>query len=124
MCDMPPDLPAVLGLTALIQCLVVELAWEDDSDPGLDECGLMIVRQNRWRAARFGLGAGFIDPRTGHPSSAREVLKDMATRLGGTAKDLARQDREKPGTPGRLSPCPVRVPRPARTCRLSRPPGR
>ena len=26
ICDMPPDLPSVLGLTALIQCLVMDLS--------------------------------------------------------------------------------------------------
>jgi carboxylate-amine ligase len=88
MCDMPPDLPSVLGLTALTQCLVAELARGDDGDPGLDECGLMIVRQNRWRAARFGLGAELIDPRTGRPSSARELIKDLVGRLRETAEDL------------------------------------
>src|SRR4051812_1620673 len=88
MCDMPPDLPSVLGLTALTQCLVVDLARADDGDGGLDECGLTIVRQNRWRAARFGLGAELIDPRTGHPSSAREVIKSIAVRLGATAETL------------------------------------
>jgi carboxylate-amine ligase len=88
MCDMPPDLPSVLGLTALTQCLVVELARGDDSDPGLDECGLMMVRQNRWRAARFGLEAGLVDPRTGLRSSAREIIKDLTMRLDETAEDL------------------------------------
>ena len=34
MCDMPPDLPSVLGLTALIQCLVVELARGHEDRPG------------------------------------------------------------------------------------------
>ena len=59
ICDMPADLPSVLALTALIQCLVVDLARNSDAD--LDDCRRMIVHQNRWRAARFGLGAQFID---------------------------------------------------------------
>src|SRR4051794_22718712 len=45
ICDMPPDLPSVLGLAALIQCLVAELARKDEA-PALDECGLLIARQN------------------------------------------------------------------------------
>jgi glutamate---cysteine ligase / carboxylate-amine ligase len=87
MCDMPPDLPSVLGLTALTQCLVAGLS-RGDGAPGLDECGLMIVRQNRWRAARFGLGAELIDPRTGRPSSARDAIKGLVVRLWRVAEQL------------------------------------
>lgn len=88
MCDMPPDLPSVLALTALTQCLVVDLARGEDGDAGLDECGLMIVRQNRWRAARFGLEAELVDPRTGRPWPARERIKDMVGSLRETAEGL------------------------------------
>jgi glutamate---cysteine ligase / carboxylate-amine ligase len=88
MCDMPQDLESVLGLTALIQCLVVALAGEDRGWPGLDECGLAIARQNRWRAARFGLGAELVDLRNGRRWSARRASKDLAARLRGIAESL------------------------------------
>ncbi|MFO0956061.1 MAG: YbdK family carboxylate-amine ligase [Isosphaeraceae bacterium] len=87
MCDMPPDLPSVLGLAALIQCLVVELARRG-GPPGLDECGMMIVRQNRWRAARHGLDAEIVDPRTGRGLPAREVIQRHVSRLRPIAGDL------------------------------------
>jgi carboxylate-amine ligase len=87
MCDMPPDLPSVLGLTALTQCLVTDLAQGGGASVD-DECGLMIVRQNRWRASRYGLGAEFIDPRTGCPSPAREPIKRTIERLRGVAAAL------------------------------------
>lgn len=66
---------------------MADLAREDGG-PGLDECGLMIVRQNRWRAARFGLEAGLVDPRTGRPSPARDVIKGLVERLRETAEGL------------------------------------
>jgi carboxylate-amine ligase len=88
MCDMPQDLPTVLGLTALIQCLVTDLARRRPEGLELDECGLIIVRQNRWRAARFGLGADLVDPRTGTTSSARQVLKAVAGRLRPLGEEL------------------------------------
>ena len=37
ICDMPPDLPSVLGLTALIQCLVMDLSEEIDRRTALPE---------------------------------------------------------------------------------------
>jgi len=87
MCDMPIDLDSVLHLTALIQCLVVDLA-ESDLDDSKDECALMIIRQNRWRAARYGLAATLIDLETRHGSAARDVLKALIVRLEGVAKRL------------------------------------
>lgn len=87
ICDMPPDLESVLGLTALVQCLVVDLA-RGGSAPIDDECGLMMVRQNRWRAARYGLGAVFVDPRTGAAVSARERIQGLVERLQGVAAEL------------------------------------
>jgi carboxylate-amine ligase len=87
MCDMPPDLPSVLGLTALIQCLVVYLS-RGGCDPIDDEAAPMFVRQNRWSASRHGLGADLVDPRTGRTSTARDTIKDLVGRLGGVAAAL------------------------------------
>lgn len=89
VCDMPPDLPSVLGLTALIQCLVYDLARQvEGGPPPLDPCGRMMVRQNRWRAARYGLGATLVDPRTGRPSPASDIIKGMVDRMSGVADML------------------------------------
>lgn len=88
MCDMPPDLPSVLGLAALTQCLVADLSRGRAEAPGLDECGRAIVHQNRWRAARFGLGAELVDPRSGRRSSARDAIKGLVVRLSGVAEEL------------------------------------
>ncbi len=94
ICDMPPDLPSVLGLTALIQCLVDDLARPGVGGPTPpDQCGQMMVRQNRWRAARYGLGAPLVDLRTGRPSPASDVLKGMVDRLSGTAEVLGCADQ-------------------------------
>ncbi|MBV8430399.1 MAG: YbdK family carboxylate-amine ligase, partial [Solirubrobacterales bacterium] len=55
ICDMPHDLPSVLGLTALIQCLVHQLSEEIDRGTYQFDCHPMMVRQNKWRACRYGL---------------------------------------------------------------------
>ncbi len=89
ICDMPPDLPSVLGLTALIQCLVDSLARGGDGGLSpMDDCGQLMIRQNRWRAARYGLGAVFVDWRTGRPSPARDVIKGLVDRTSGMAEAL------------------------------------
>jgi carboxylate-amine ligase len=88
ICDMPPDLPSVSGLTALIQCLVFSLAHASDRLSGLDGCGEQVVRLNRWRASRFGLEAVLVDPWSGGKSTAREIAKRLVVRLRSTAEAL------------------------------------
>jgi carboxylate-amine ligase len=89
ICDMPADLPDLLGLTAMIQCLVQSLAEEVDRESIGPEPHPLLLRQNRWRACRFGLEAELVDPATmeGHPArGAAEALvrrlEPMADRLG------------------------------------------
>jgi carboxylate-amine ligase len=81
---MPSNLIEVLGLTALIQCLVVDLS-QGGGEPVNDECDLMIIRQNRWRATRYGLEATLIDHRSGVKAPARETIQNMIDRLGDVA---------------------------------------
>lgn len=87
ICDMPSNLIEVLGLTALIQCLVVDLS-QGGGEPANDECDLMIIRQNRWRATRYGLEATLIDHRSGVKAPARETIQNMIVRLGDVAAAL------------------------------------
>ncbi len=56
ICDMPPSLKHVLGLTALIQCLVYDLSQEIDRGTYQYDCHPFMIRQNKWRACRYGHG--------------------------------------------------------------------
>ena len=88
ICDMPPDLPSVLGLTALIQCLVVDLSQEIDRGTYQFDCHPMMVRQNKWRACRFGMDATLVDPTNRKSYPARQVVRELVERLGPTAEEL------------------------------------
>ncbi len=52
------------GRTTSIQCLVRSPAEEIDGGEAGPEPQPILVRQNRWRACRFGLGADLVDPLT------------------------------------------------------------
>ncbi|MCA9185970.1 MAG: YbdK family carboxylate-amine ligase, partial [Planctomycetales bacterium] len=54
VCDMPGNLDDVLVLTALIQSLVKKLSDQIDEGTYQHDCHPVMVRQNKWRAARFG----------------------------------------------------------------------
>lgn len=89
VCDMPLDLTSVLGLTALIQCLVHDLARPGSAEPeAVDEAAQLMVRQNRWRAARYGPGAILVDPCTGLSQPATDAVLDLVDRLAGVAEQL------------------------------------
>ncbi|MDR3638712.1 MAG: YbdK family carboxylate-amine ligase [Isosphaeraceae bacterium] len=88
VCDMPLDLPAVLGLTALIQCLVHELSAQFESGKQGPSFHPLMIRQNRWRACRDGLGADLVDPLTLQPRPARLLAEELATRLANVAEEL------------------------------------
>jgi carboxylate-amine ligase len=88
VCDLPPDLPSVLSLTALIQCLVQSLSEEIDGGTYQFDSHPMLVRQNKWRASRYGLEAFLVDPHTQALRPARSVVASLAERLGDVAKAL------------------------------------
>jgi carboxylate-amine ligase len=88
ICDMPPDLPSVLGLTALIQCLVADLSEEIDRRAAVPEGDPLLVRQNRWRACRYGPGATFVDPVSLEATPARRAVERLVERLRPVAERL------------------------------------
>jgi carboxylate-amine ligase len=81
ICDMPADLPSVLRLTALIQCLVHRLSLQASRELGDSECRSLIIRQNRWRACRFGMGAELVDPVTLEAVPVLRAVEGLTTRL-------------------------------------------
>jgi carboxylate-amine ligase len=92
VCDMPPDLPSVLALTALIQCLVYDLSEEIDRGTYQFDCHPFMVRQNKWRACRYGLDAQLVDPATLKPVPARQVIRTLVKRLEGIGQTLGCAD--------------------------------
>ncbi len=88
ICDMPCDLATVVGLTALTQCLVHDLDREIDAGTYQFGCHPFLVRQNKWRACRYGLEASLFDPYTHETKPARQSIRDLVTRLEGTAEEL------------------------------------
>lgn len=88
ICDCPSTLTETAAITALTQCLI---DW-------LDSCydtGLMpellrpwIVRENKWRAARYGLEANVIVDNAGTQRRLSDDVEDLVGRLTGHARHL------------------------------------
>jgi len=88
ICDMPPSLHHVLGLTALIQCLVHDLSEEIDRGTYQYNCHPFLIRQNKWRACRYGMEASLVDPQTFQSIPVRKVVHPLLDRLKDRALEL------------------------------------
>jgi glutamate---cysteine ligase / carboxylate-amine ligase len=88
ICDMPPSLEHVLGLTALIQCLVHDLSQEIDQGTYQFDCHPFLIRQNKWRACRHGMDARLVDAATHQAVPARAVVHSLLDRLRPRAEEL------------------------------------
>lgn len=88
ICDLPYCLEDALSLAALIQCLVCRLS--DDIDKGVYQHDIhpIMVKQNKWKACRYGLDAKLVDALTHKPIPARQLAGQMASILHDYAKEL------------------------------------
>ncbi|MEX1222922.1 MAG: YbdK family carboxylate-amine ligase, partial [Pirellulales bacterium] len=88
VCDMPGNLQDSLGLAALIQCLVTALSEDIDQGAYQHDCHPMMVRQNKWRAARFGMQAELVDSYTFEVQPMQLVVENLVERLRPHAEEL------------------------------------
>jgi carboxylate-amine ligase len=88
VCDMPGNLDDVLGIAALVQCLIKSLSDAIDQGTYQNDCHPMMVSQNKWRACRFGKAASLVDTYTFEVQSIGQLVTQWVTRLGPTADQL------------------------------------
>jgi carboxylate-amine ligase len=77
VCDSQTRVEHTLGLAALIQAMVRELAEHYDAGGELGTYPWQMLDENKWLAARYGLDAELVDL----PSSERVPAKALARRL-------------------------------------------
>jgi len=88
VCDMPGNLQDVLGIAALTQCLVQALSAQIDEGAYQHDCHPMMVRQNKWRASRFGNKAELVNSYTYEVQPVKEVIRFLVKRLRRVAEEL------------------------------------
>lgn len=92
ICDMPGSMSDAAALAALIHCLVTKLSDEIDEGTYQHDCHPMLVRQNKWRAARYGMDAQLVDSLTYKLIPARETIRRLAEELMPKAELLQCED--------------------------------
>ena len=88
VCDMPGSLEDTLALAAFIQCLVQTLSEDIDNGAYQHDCPRMMVRQNKWRACRFGNRAQLVNSYTYEVQPLAKITESLVTRLTDTARHL------------------------------------
>ncbi|MCY7325815.1 MAG: glutamate--cysteine ligase, partial [Microbacteriaceae bacterium] len=69
------------AIAALTQCLVEKLSTALDRGEEIATMPAWFVRENKWRAARYGLDAIVIEDAAGNERPVKEDLRDMVVRL-------------------------------------------
>jgi YbdK family carboxylate-amine ligase len=88
ICDGLPTLEEIGVVAAMSQCLVERLDRELDRGYTLPVPKGWVVRENKWRAARYGLDAEIISDEKGTVIPVRTALLDLADDLAPTAHRL------------------------------------
>lgn len=88
ICDGIPTMDETCAVVALSQCLVVWLAERYNAGLDMFEHQAWTIRENKWRAARYGLEAEIIRDEEGNVVSLRRSLGDLVDRLTPTAERL------------------------------------
>jgi len=87
-CDGMSTLPELAAVAALVQVLVEHFSRELDEGRELPVLQPWFVRENKWRAARYGLDARIIVDRQGTQLPVTEHLRDTIDRLADVAVEL------------------------------------
>jgi carboxylate-amine ligase len=88
MCDAMPTLTEICALAALSQSLVQHFDHMLDAGEQLPSSRDWILRDNKWRAARFGLDANLVVNSMGQVRPVIEMIEDTLEQLVPVAQEL------------------------------------
>jgi glutamate---cysteine ligase / carboxylate-amine ligase len=88
VCDGLPTLDEIGAVAALAQCLVEQFDTQLDRGYTLPTPVEWVLRENKWRATRYGLDAGIVVDETGTVRPVREAIAELVEELAPVAKRL------------------------------------
>ena len=92
VCDGLPTLDEVAAVAAMAQCLVEQMDGQLDRGYQLPEPRAWVVRENKWRAARYGLDAEIVVDARGTVRPVRAAIHELVDDLTPTARRLGCED--------------------------------
>jgi carboxylate-amine ligase len=97
ICDGLPTIDEITAVAAIAQCLVDQMDTQLDRGYQLPEPRAWIVRENKWRAARYGLEAEIVVDARGTVQPVRAALDELVEDLTPTASRLGCADELRVG---------------------------
>ncbi|WP_040338458.1 glutamate--cysteine ligase [Candidatus Blastococcus massiliensis] len=88
ICDGLPTLDEIGAVAALAQCLVEQFDHQLDRGYTLPTPASWVLRENKWRAARYGLDADIVVDEKGTVQPVRQAILELVEELRPTAKRL------------------------------------
>ncbi len=88
ICDNPSTLKDVVSITAFVQALVKR--FSDDFDAGIEykRPHSWVIRENKWRACRYGLDGEFITEDGRATVKAKDLLREITEGFSAEAEEL------------------------------------
>jgi carboxylate-amine ligase len=93
VCDSQTRVEHTLGLAALIQAMVKELAEHFEAGAELGDYPWEMLDENKWLAARHGLEGELIDLPANERVQTKQLTRRLLDRLGEHAQDLGSADK-------------------------------
>ncbi|KGH46846.1 carboxylate--amine ligase [Modestobacter caceresii] len=93
ICDGLPTLDEIGAVAALAQCLVEQFDTQLDRGYTLPSPADWVVRENKWRAVRYGLDAEIVVDEKATVRPVREAIADVVEELLPTARKLGCEDQ-------------------------------
>ncbi len=87
-CDGLSSAEEIGAVAALVQCIVERMSRQLDAGESLPRLQPWFVRENKWRAARYGLEAEIILNSSGDERLVTEDIRDLLVSLAPIAADL------------------------------------
>ena len=88
VCDAVPLLDDVIALAAFIQSLIADLAKKYRRKDEIGHLPSFLIRENKWRAARYGIDGILIVDSMGKTVPVKEAIEKLIVELEPTAKEL------------------------------------
>ena len=88
MCDGIPTLNEVAAVGAFAQCIAVDVDRKMDAGEPIVLLPDWVLRENKWRASRWGLGADLIIDNDFNTAPLRDMLAELVARFTPIAEEL------------------------------------
>ncbi|MCK4738407.1 MAG: YbdK family carboxylate-amine ligase [Deltaproteobacteria bacterium] len=88
ICDAPSTINEILAIASLVQALVVKFEKEFEAGIRFERPHSFIVRENKWRAARYGLEGEFINEKGEENVPVKKIIGELLEDLAPVATSL------------------------------------